>query len=228
MKDLENLSTLLKRGYIAPEAMSNRAYLFFFLRLFLLLLAFDVIFIALRIFADQAGFLALPDTGDSFDEYPAYLGFLLAAIAAPIIEELTFRMGLRFSKWNFVVMLAGLSLISIRVLMQLSLITGLLISLAISALSWIVLQNELLASLADLWRKRSLLIFYFLLLSFAAFHLSNYNFGDSFKPEYMLLVIPQLFSGVILSYARLKAGIISSSVLHIAGNSIVLLPSIFI
>ena len=86
----------------------------------------------------------------------------------------------------------------------------------------VLLQTEPVKRLVSrIWRDHFRSVFYISCFAFGLFHISNYRFS-SFTAETLLLapllVLPQIISGFIFAFARMRLGMIWCIVLHAANN----------
>ena len=151
---------------------------------------------------------------------------ILILTLLPLIEELVFRFQLKFVVGSYVFYLIGLASLLIYVLVKFT--NREHVSLFIFLLLCIVLILVLIRApiLQSSYKYRVFFIRYYpihIWLSatlFAFVHIPNYNLYSTkaiiLSP---LLVLPQLFSGMVLSYTRLKFGMVYGILLHILHNT---------
>lgn len=218
----------MKSGKIYEEEMTISKASITILKLFIVLGILDFVFVALRVFIDHSTKIELPRSNDSLSEYPEYVSFLIAILFAPIVEELTFRLGLRFTKANFIIMCAGIIYITIKVLFNTESHIALLMAVLFNIIFFFTIQAKAKSRLEKFWKTNGVTIFYLLLGLFSLGHLANYEFSKQMGVLSLILVLPQFFAGIILSYARLKLGIVPAVLLHALGNAAIFLPSMLI
>jgi len=166
-----------------------------------------------------------------FNLYPSLKGInfslfniLKISLLYPIVEELIFRLPLRYSKFNLV--------LSFSILISL-LVFKLLISNVYLA---ITLSLILYFSLSLLFRKDSLflikiinffilkfrVVFYFQALLFGFLHLANYNITFKYFYLFPLFIMNYIFTGCFWGYLRVRYsnGIYLCIASHIFINSI--------
>ena len=146
--------------------------------------------------------------------------FLLATFWAPIVEELLFRYGLRRPK---------LILLVVPVMIYVLHNGPNTLSVAL-----VVLLSFLLF-LFDLWRQTGEeyalpykwrryyrqwfpLIFHVSVLSFAAMHLMNYQFGDNLTWLVPLLILPQWVTGLVVAWMRIRDSMDCAVLMHAIFN----------
>ncbi|MEO1653568.1 MAG: CPBP family intramembrane glutamic endopeptidase [Bacteroidota bacterium] len=160
-------------------------------------------------------------------EFPPLMIFFYGALLAPVMEEIAFRLYLRFSPLNLMISFLLLSLFFGTMLPTSLLYHPVFMVVALLlVLSFLFLFRKRIAqSLEHFWRKQWAYIYYFSALLFGFFHLSNYEL-----PVYQLillspiLVLPQILLGFILGYLRIKRGILAPICLHILHNTGLLIP----
>tara|TARA_R110000744_G_scaffold240057_2_gene357506 strand:- start:489 stop:1184 length:696 start_codon:yes stop_codon:yes gene_type:complete len=226
LRILKNLWILAKSGFTQEVEKTFREKVNFLLRLFLVLLIFKIIYFTSTYLIKTIDAINFPVVSTEFemDTYAGIYQFLILAIFLPIIEELTFRLGLKFTKWNFVIMFTGLTFISLKILFKLGWVTSITIGAVSTIVFSILLKKQILEKLTEFWKNNRLVIFYFLLICFSTLHLSNYELNYSSLLYVPILFLPHFFTGLIFSYARLESGIILSISLHILNNALISFP----
>ena len=229
MRILKNLWVLAKSGFIQQEEKTVRQKINFLFRLFFVLLIFNLIYILLTTAINSLDAVNIPVVSTDFevDEYSGIYQFLISAFLLPIFEELTFRLGLRFTKWNFILMTAGFIYLITKFTLRIDWPLTLLIIITTSLLLTVILKKRIIEKLLDFWKNNRLIIFYSLLISFALLHSLNYKLNISTIIYIPILVLPQFMAGLILSYARFKSGIILSIGLHSLNNGLFTIPLLF-
>ena len=160
--------------------------------------------------AKQAGATHLID--------PTDLPWLLALVWAPVVEEILFRYGLRRP---------GLALWLVP-LMGFALWLGpgfgqsMVFLLAAAALYWATTSNPLPSAKSRRWlrlyRRWFWLVFHVSVALFAAMHLYNFTFTSVQWWMYLVLMLPQWFTGLVLGWIRVNRGIGAAIVLHALFN----------
>lgn len=226
MKIVKNLWILAKSGFIQEEEKTVKEKIDFLLRLFLVLFIFKIIYFTSTYLIKTIDAINFPVVSTDFemDTYPGIYQFLILAIFLPIFEELTFRLGLKFTKWNFIIMFSGLTLLAMKILFELDWVTSIGIGAFGTIVFSLILKKQILETLTEFWKNNRLIVFYFLLICFSTLHLSNYQLNFSSLLYVPILVLPHFFAGLIFSYARLRSGIILSISLHILNNALFAFP----
>ncbi|MEI6765651.1 MAG: CPBP family glutamic-type intramembrane protease [Bacteroidota bacterium] len=153
-------------------------------------------------------------------------------VIAPIVEELLFRLNLRYRS-VFISFILTLILYSIFVRIVLGLLPFYYLWESIGNIAIIMVISVFVnlfirrfnKSLEWFWIKYFRLIFYSSAIIFGFMHLGNYwipNYTIVLLSPFFLL--PFMFAGLNLGYIRLRYGIIFSIVLHAFNN---LMPYIF-
>lgn len=155
-------------------------------------------------------------------EIPELLLLLLTVLILPPLEEIVFRGWLLGKPWQLfalaVLALGGIGLgtaqayhsqalaLSVLALMVAALIAGI----------WTLRRK----SEAPGWFTRNFRWWYWgSAVVFASAHYSNYN---STSLAHLPVVLPQLWSGLVFGFVRLRFGILRSMTLHMASNAFVL------
>jgi hypothetical protein len=182
-----------------------------------------------------------------FESSSFWLVILLGGIYAPLTEELTFRLGLKYSPFR----------LSISITLLLSMMLQLLDFYKIVNYTWLFeyihLDNPLLqgfvtltmalffgivvgfffkipainAKVSNLHTTYFIFIFYLSAILFGIIHASNYDGLTEIWYLIPILGLPQIFIGVILGYVRVNYGMIWSIILHSIHNTLAILPLFF-
>ena len=133
---------------------------------------------------------------DMIKSYPVILLLILTVIVGPLIEELIFRLYLRY-KDNY----------ALRFLISIVSLTG--------------VRNKQKAEkfFISLWEKRYKFIFYFSAVIFGVIHISNYEFSYAILLLSPILVAPQIILGLIIGYLRIRNGFVLGLLLHSLHNA---------
>jgi len=187
-----------------------------------------VIFIALSITGIDMGEHMITEL---IEEQPIYVFIFMAFIWAPIVEELTFRAGMKYSRRAYACS-AGLMLtMAVFLLFDFIGIGAGLLSYAIMAvlfatLIWVPLRACVKeGALEAFYRKRFGRIFYFFTAMFAVIHLFNYADFRELWFIAPLLIAPQFFAGIYLGFARMKYGLRWAIFGHFMHNAALIIPA---
>ena len=133
---------------------------------------------------------------DMIKSYPVVLLFVLTVVIGPLIEELIFRLYLRY-KNNYA------------------------LHFLISLVSLMGARKEQKAEtfFISLWKKRYKFLFYFSAVIFGLVHISNFEFSYSILLLSPILVAPQIILGLVIGYLRVRIGFVSGLVLHSLHNA---------
>lgn len=157
-------------------------------------------------------------------------GITYICIIGPIMEELAFRIGLQFSRVNFSLMITFLFFYIFRELLsiyysehfeELLDFKNLILATSLGLLTFTVItkNKKIEFYLRELWKKYSFLIFWGSFIIFGGFHIFNFDLSKQIIYWLPLLILPQISSGIILGYTRLKYGITYSIMVHIIINT---------
>jgi len=220
--ELNNIWELAKSGFIGAQKRSYKQSIIFILRIFLILLICKIISFVPIYILDQFEIYEIPKNlnRSKFENLSDLEILLLISIYAPIVEELAFRLPLKFSKWNLIIASISLSLISLRIFLQLDYLYSLGISFTIGVLIYFIIQDKLIEFISTLWSKNKLGIFYFLLMIFSIFHLKNYEITIDLLIFSPFIILPRILSGIVYSYVRLSSGILTAIVIHALNNGV--------
>ena len=151
-------------------------------------------------------------------------------LLAPVAEELTFRLPLRYSEINLTISALLVVLFTVRRLLLKLGIFGLatrwlwsaVFALLVASVVHVVLRTEPGQRVfSGIWRDHFRSVFYISCFGFGLFHISNYRFSSFTAETFMLgplLVLPQIISGFIFAFARMRLGMVWCIVLHAAMN----------
>ena len=152
------------------------------------------------------------------------LAILLVGIITPLIEEYLQRYNLTSFIWNYRIMPFNLCIIIIQ-LFHIRTTTELLIIFNIGLFVSIFFNTCILKSkkykihLLRFYIKNFWLFFYSSAVAFGALHIGN-NQIENFLPILpVLLVLPQIFTGLLLGYIRISMGLRWSILYHGLHNS---------
>ncbi|MFH1224932.1 MAG: hypothetical protein V1676_03960 [Candidatus Diapherotrites archaeon] len=168
------------------------------------------------------------------EEVPIYMFLFVAFIWSPVVEELTFRMGMRFSRaahsYSAGLMLTMAVFLAFEIVgVSAGLIAYAAMAVLFGTLFWLASKTMLGEKrLAAFYAKRFGRIFYFFTAMFAAYHLFNYaNIGGVLFLA-PLLVLPQFMGGLFLGFVRMRYGLKWSALGHLMHNIAVMSPSAII
>ena len=149
--------------------------------------------------------------------------YLIPCLLVPVIEELSCRLFLKKSLINSYISLSLITFILILLLQNRK-----IYSLDLYVLNTLVFSFSIWLSLFSFKKYfvnikiTDRTIFYGSAILFSLLHLSNYSFQINELPKYLFLIIPQLCSGLIYGYIRVKNGMIYSILLHSIHNTILM------
>ena len=219
----KDLLLLLKKGYVSAETKNIKETTYFILKVFGFM-----IFLKLIALAIAQGLVTL-----DFYENPINIGlnhikdfsfikrYLIIAVYAPIVEELAFRIGLKFSLKNITLATFALIVSLLRILVKLEWSIALLLATLAATIIYFTLKRKSLFNyFNNLWTKNKLLLFYSSLLIFSFLHLTNYKITLELILFSPIIILPRIIGGLMLSYVRFKTGIITAIGLHIINNSL--------
>lgn len=229
---IEDCCTLLKHGIIKTISYGNNitfskflgiVAIFFFLKI-VSSLFISTFFFLLHI--EHLEYVA----NQLIRQMNFFQGLITVCIIGPIIEELGFRLCLKYSRRNFAIMCGyfsymifwsifkGMGVIWEREFFFLSLISTLLVVFTIHwSLHW---KGKLNIELSKIWTNYPKSIFYCSTFLFGFLHIFNYQISLKILILSPILLLPETLAGVIFSYTRLKYSILYSILLHSVFNTI--------
>lgn len=149
-------------------------------------------------------------------------------LIGPIIEEFIFRLPLRVKKVNFIPLI-----LVVFLLMPASFIYRykngfswwLIVPVLLTGfVSILVLYQKTYTKISKFLKAKYRYYFYFIAAVFALLHISNYRFSIYIALFAPLLILPQLASGLILGFLRVKSGFTWGYFFHAIHNAIFILP----
>jgi hypothetical protein len=220
--ELKNIWNLAKTGFVNKEERRNKELVFFVLNMLLILAIFKLLSIGLTYLLVEYNIIEIPPKLPNlrFDNFGPFEKLFWVAIFAPIAEELAFRLPLKFTKWNFIISVMGLSLVIVRVLAEMEYLYCFLIITVVGILCYFFLQPIRLKFLEDFWIKNRLTIFYFFLFTFALVHLKSYEITTDLLLLSPIIILPKVLGALVYSYIRLSSGILLAICFHAFNNGI--------
>ena len=222
MLHISGILKLLKTGTIEKTERNPFQLSVFILKMIIILIIFKSVSIGLIFLLDWLDVFTMPVNINRlrFETISSTETLLYTSVFAPILEELSFRLPLRFSKWNLIVAVMGLSFIFSRVGLELAWMTSFFIALvfAVLVLSWASYTK--LERLSSFWAHHKRLLFYSLLLIFSFLHLKNYNLSLELFLFSPIVILPRFLGGLLFSYIRLSSGILLAIGVHAFNNGI--------
>ena len=209
------------RHPMVPQSIAPVNKTKLFLGLFLLVVAIDLPlgYLADSSYLSKIFQIANPDAlSDHFFRMGIWLTLLVACIVAPIAEELLSRSGLTSFVGNLAILPISIGVI----LFCLFPITNTIAITTVAALAFmgsfvmdrLASNPKFKRSLLKWYSKNYGLCFYVTAIAFGAIHISNFKI-DHFIPVLpILLVLPQLFAGLVLGYIRITIGLRYSMLMH--------------
>jgi uncharacterized protein len=157
-------------------------------------------------------------TGATRDDlHDTWTTYLTIVMIAPILEEVIFRYGLRYSK----TIIACLTWIPIYYIIKYTVSeSNLMMAVGFSFLSIPIIRFALKpfdVQLEKLWIRGFPFLFHVFAITFGLIHLSNYSHISSYFLA-IPLVSSQIVSGYAFGFIRMKFGLIYSMGLHSAWN----------
>ena len=162
--------------------------------------------------------------------------FLLSMIILPLLEEISFRMSLRFKPVYLALSIGILSYYGITKMVYQTNLTNtdhhfnvrVLISLTTILITYMIVSpSKIKGHLDTFWKVHFKWIFYFFCITFAWMHILNYELNVKHLLLLPLITLPKLVSAISYGYIRMHYGFIYSLGLHVFWNSIGFIMSLF-
>ena len=195
----------------------------------LILLMFNILIGAIAIYINLH-FLRIQNELN-YQSIPSPLGIvgliLVAMLIGPIVEEMIFRLPLKYSIMNFSIFFSVAiaavfhDLYKIGFLKHFPYLQIILFALIIFPILYLILQNHPKATnyIQRIYNRFNIAILYGFILAFVSFHLFNYkSLTIGTFPIAAASLSGQLVGGFTLSYLRIKYGITYSVLLHCLNN----------
>lgn len=164
----------------------------------------------------------------SLENQTLFYQFVVICLIVPLVEEMLFRVCLRYSKLNFAVTAGFCFYIFPGILIKGRGIFGednplslrIALVLIVIATVYSILQSKPVFDnhLAKFWSSHFKLIFYLSVLSFGLIHVTNFEINPATFIVAPMLTLPQIAGGFMFGYIRLKYGIFYAVLLHAANN----------
>ena len=149
-------------------------------------------------------------------------------LVGPFIEELIFRLPLRYKKANFIPLTVVILFFAGTLLfkkLHLSLALSIPLFVVFTAFSIFYIFNRRMAENRDKFLSSNYpYFFYSLTILFALIHISNFNYSVSLLLFAPIIVLPQFVAGFLFGLIRIKQGFIWGFFLHALHNAIFILP----
>ncbi|WP_409013947.1 type II CAAX prenyl endopeptidase Rce1 family protein [Dyadobacter sp. CY356] len=177
--------------------------------------------------------ISMKSLHQNFHEKGLIYMIIIICLVAPIIEEISFRLCLRYSSWNLSLMIGCwiYTILAQIIKSKVSFWGNFIFMYPIMALPIVYFFLEkckiMNSAFDNFWSVNSRPIFYLSVVLFAFSHTFNFEVDLLTLIMIPILTLPQAIMGVILSYTRLKFGIIYSICLHIIFNAIAVGTSYF-
>jgi hypothetical protein len=162
--------------------------------------------------------------------------FLLSIIILPVLEEISFRMSLRFKPVYLALTLGVLTYYGVTKIGYQTNLTNIehhfnvrvLISVITTLTSYsLISQPQIKNHLDTFWKVHFKWVFYFFCITFAWMHILNYELNVKHVLLLPLITLPKLVSAISYGYIRMHYGFIYSLGLPMCWNSMGFIMSLF-
>ncbi|MEJ7587654.1 MAG: hypothetical protein WKI04_08840 [Ferruginibacter sp.] len=167
---------------------------------------------------------------NAFDEEIYREGFpfavLVVGLMVPAFEEFLHRYYLRSFTWNNTLLpiccaFIFIQLLNIRSITYLLIIAIITLSISIGIYRLILKSEKVKKKLLQFYAINYWLFFYISAIAFGVSHIGNYNIKHFIPILPVILLLPQIFAGLLLGYVRIVMGIKWSIAFHSLHNLIV-------
>lgn len=199
----------------------------------LFLLVFEMPFMFVAVFLQQLLFRnGLVNSENHFvNEFfreRDFLSSLIFMLILPFIEELVFRLPLRYKKINFIPFIIFITLLTWVLLSEtfyFSLALSIPLFVVITAFLIFYIFNRRMAENRETFLSSNYpFYFYTVAILFALSHLSNFSYSVSLLLFAPIVILPQFIGGFFMGFIRIKHGFIWGFFLHALHNAIFTLP----
>lgn len=166
-----------------------------------------------------------------FDEYPLPVIALLAVVVMPLLEEIIFRLPIRFHSRAITFLLAFIVLYVISATYSnknIVVTIGVMVAVGVCISLYFIYNKKIIAGLGNFWQRHFAIVFYVFTLLFALVHLGNYPFSLVIVLLCPLLVSPQFLMGFMAGYLRVRFGFFWGVALHMLHNGLFMIPMLLI
>lgn len=229
-REIISLKSFAKRPVFEESNKTGKQRVSFFTIILLIDICLCLFVIGLLSLLNNLGFEEVFESHkleDLIKELSPLTFALLVIILIPSIEEVIFRLHLKYREWVVNILLT-LSLSGI--IYFLLDITGqhaqYMIVLAVIILLFAIYLIRMPDALNDFWKSKFPIVFYATTLIFALVHVLNYEFSQKLILIIPLLIAPQFIVGFLIGYLRIKLGFVWGLVLHASHNAVFILPVI--
>jgi len=225
--ELKQIWLLIKTGYTKKKYFGLKSKILFITKILFVLILFKIVSIILIGLLEGLVVFNMPENIDmlKINEFTLLKRILIIIILSPVLEELAFRIGLKFSKSNFIIMLMGMSFFISRSFFKWEWLNSIMLITLVGILLYVIIKEKSISKLTNFWLYNPKLIFYSLLISFSYMHLKNYNISYELLLFSPIILLPNILGGIIYSYVRLSLGTFLSILLHCLNNGIPLMLS---
>lgn len=177
--------------------------------------------------AETFGFQDLIDSHklqQAFSRIPLLLVGIMVVVAIPLLEEIIFRLPLKYRRLTLNIVLPIL-------LLGVSGMTGSaqMPALAVGAviiIFFFIFNKRIHNRLERVWEYRFGWVFYGFTFLFTIIHITNYEVTWLTVALFPLLLAPQFFAGFFIGYTRLRSGFAWGAAFHMLHNGLFVIPAL--
>jgi membrane protease YdiL (CAAX protease family) len=229
-REIISLKSFVKKPVFEKSSKTGSRRLAFFGIILLIDLCLTLMLVGLLSVLEKLGYEEVFESHKLdalLKELPPWIFGLLVIFLGPLIEEVVFRLHLKYRAWvvNILLPLAFSGLIYI-VLDSIGQHVNFMIVLAAIVLLYSLFLIKNPNALAAFWDRKFPVIFYITALSFALVHIFNFELSQEIILITPLLVAPQFVLGFLIGYLRVRLGFMWGVALHVSHNAVLVLPLI--
>lgn len=212
-----------------PEtSFSNKLKAFLFV--FILSLACTMLLgAAIEWSAETFGFKDLIDSHklqQAFSSIPLLLVGILVVVAIPLLEEIIFRLPLKYRRLTLNIVLP-IILLGAAGMTGSAQIPAMAVAVVVIIL-FFVFNKRIHLRLEKAWQNRFGWVFYGFTFLFAIVHITNYEVTWLTVALFPLLLAPQFFAGFFIGYTRLRSGFAWGAAFHMLHNGLFVVPVLIV
>lgn len=168
------------------------------------------------------------DVNQSLESLSGFERFLLVAILAPFLEELIYRLGLKFSIYNLSIAMVFIGYELFSLLLEVGFynyeeffITRIIAASSLGFLFFLLLKKStaFYLKIKRFWKTYKSFVVWTSILLFGLAHLDNFNLAELPVFSYPAIILPYCVMGYFISLTRLKLGFPYAVLFHSLNNS---------
>lgn len=211
------------KGRLSKRKIIIKGILFYLKSLFVLIGIVLSLIVILNLFNVDTTSLKYPldsEKSELREKGILYMLFLVVFFG-PLIEELSFRLGLSFQRRHVAISAAAMAYMLSSVLSGSGYFQDIPYKLVLSIVVGLLLYGIGQKTFDNIQQKHAKTILWIMILSFGFIHVLNYEIELlALLPMYFVMCLPQVLMGIIFTYFRLNLGFIYSLGFHCLLNGV--------